>query len=767
MINENRWIVAIIVSLTIFVLSPAFPQVQEASINKTVRVLIKTFTPSDKSDNQNNLGDVSVFVQLSLQKYPSVQIVGNDTTVPTENAKLRSGVQQRNEMLSNVDYIISGNYNIADNKITVFVDLFKQDDGKVKNTICTGELDKIGPFMDDMGRQIFSSILELEGISQKKIAIIYHLDKENTKDNNKITYSSQLSREIVEYFPGMENIKMMGWQDEISYQDKTDEEILKQLGADAYFDLGFNFKKDNFTSISPRFILKAGEGEKIQIVKLPTYSIDYYRNILYSTFVINELSGFLNSLYDFNKGITRAYSLNSASRDALLTLADTSSARGDFNLSNHYIYTFIDQNPDMKASRFIEVHNKLGKNKRSLYRTDEAEEEFNKVLTLEAANYDANLSMAALKLENDDYEGVLLQLAPLPVTDPINLIKGQAYYGLGLYMEARNSLETVTKVSKDELYTKSVILGAVYLELNERQKAIQVYRNLYISNPNNEDIKYLYGYLLTLQGIDEFNKKNFKTATDLLATAQKIYKSADVTDYLRKSYINEGRYGDAMTLIENEITAGSYNENYIYLTHALDVRELFIAKTPVDTVMGLQIITLLNKHLSINPKEALAYYYKGNTLTRLGNGLEGLAQMELSYDLDQGKISSQLDLMELYLLNNKFKECENFFYRINKLNTATKESKLTVTDRDLALMYYLLITALDIQNKDFKKYQSLLDKLLAKHTDVNFWDYNSYLSWLETADIPQDKKTRLQALTAEMSDHDETTKNKIAEKTGD
>ena len=81
-------------------------------------------------------------------------------------------------------------------------------------------------------------------------------------------------------------------------------------------------------------------------------------------------------------------------------------------------------------------------------------------------------------------------------------------------------------------------------------------------------------------------------------------------------------------------------------------------------------------------------------------------------------------------------------------------------------MNYLMITSLKIQKKDFEKYMSKLNKLFEKNTDINFWDYNSYLSWLSNSSLDQETKKFLEELTSQMSLHDETSKNKLAEKDG-
>lgn len=606
---------------------------------------------------------------------------------------------------------------------------------------------------------------EIGSSAEKRITIVYHLNEEIRQDNNKVFYSSQLINEIIYGFPEIENIKLIAWKDEGSFLDKTDEEILSKLYVDGYFDLNINFKKDEFVSVSPRFVFKDKATLKLTSLDLSIYAMDYYRNITFSSFVISEFSGFLTSFFTHNGGDAGSYKMGSESRDAMLTLADTASARGDFFKSNYIVYNLMAQKKDMDASSAMMMYNMLGQNKYDEYRMEEAEEEFNKVLVLDPINPDANAGLALMMLDFNDYEGALNQLKSLPPSDQVYFLQGQAFYGLGEFGTAKDLLEKCQSLSKDDQYLQLVILGAIYLETNDTQKALLVYRNLYSNYSKNADIRYLYGYALTKTGINEYENNNYRAAIDFLLKAQQINNTADIANYLRLAYIYDGKYQDAINLIEEEVKSGNYSTDHIYLTHALDLREKFIKpENAVDTVLAGRVIESLNIHIGFNPGDPYGYYYKGNTLTRLGKGPEGLALMEQSFNLDSVSISAQLDLMELYLLNDKFQACEDFFNRVNTINKSDKE--IVVTDRDQAIMNYLVITSLKIQKKDYEKYLTKLNKLFDKNTDINFWDYNSYRCWLAKADLDEETKAFLEDLTDEMEQHDETTRNKLAESDG-
>jgi hypothetical protein len=113
-----------------------------------------------------------------------------------------------------------------------------------------------------------------------------------------------------------------------------------------------------------------------------------------------------------------------------------------------------------------------------------------------------------------------------------------------------------------------------------------------------------------------------------------------------------------------------------------------------------------------------------------------------------------LDLLELYLLNSKYEQCEEFFYRIG--TTEGFQSGKTHTQRDKALAYYLMVSTLAVQGKNYTIFMHELNKLFRKGVNINYWSYGSYLNWLESCECPESTKAFLRELTNEMEDHNQT-----------
>ncbi len=588
----------------------------------------------------------------------------------------------------------------------------------------------------------------------KKITLLYNSEKQI--GDKELTTVSQFTRKLINIFPVVEKIKLVKWQNENSFYKKTEQEIFDSMRVDAFYQLNFSLKLDSISSVTPTFVVRNMNNGSFDKITLPVYSADYYKNYNYAQFIADELSGFVNSYFNINNGNKKVFSPESYKWDKLFPMANASSSAGDYSRSNFLLYLLIEKNPSLPDTAKVRAYNLLGSNKLNQYRIDEAEEEFNKVLALDARNYWAGIGITKVRIEQGDFGHALWKAdAIVPVSSEVFLLKGQAYLGMDSLDKAVEYFKKISSKSNTDLYNKKLLfLGTIYLKADETDKAYDIYKELYLMDTTDSNVGYLYGYLIGLKGFDEFKNKNYNKAAEFLLAANKVYQSTDVTDYLRLAFIYERRFDEALELIDQKIKSGEYSTDNIYLTHALDIRKVFIDTTQTEfkniNEFGEQILRALELHIKFNPDDPLGYFYKGNTLTRMGRGTEGLSQMEIAYQKNTQDRSIQLDLMELYLLNNKLDECEDFYKSVIQ---NYKANKIKANDRDQALMNYLLITSLKLQNKDIKKPQKKLDKLFKSGVVVDRWSYDSYLSWLEKSNYDVAAKSFLVDLTNEMKSH--------------
>ena len=596
---------------------------------------------------------------------------------------------------------------------------------------------------------------ETSKTSVKKFTILYTNDSH--PENIDSATISLFTRNIINNFPGLTNMELFKWKNKDSFYMKSEQEIFNSMHLDAFYNLKYSIKLNELSSVTPELVIKNNNDGSIRTIVLPVYSVDYYENYNFTQFLVEELSGFLKSYFYINNSDSEEFLLDSYTWNTLFPMAKLSSSKEDYSKSNFYLNLLIEKKSDLHDTAKVQIYYLLGNNKINDYRIDEAEEEYNKALVIDPKYYWANFGIAKVLFAEGNFEGALRKAdALLPATSEVYLLKGQAYMGLKQFDDAERNFKNISSKSNEEVSnSKLLFLGSIYIETNENDKAYDIYKELYLLDTSNSNIAYLYGYLVSLKGFNEFKNKNFAGAVDLLLAANQVYNSTDVTDYLRLAFINERRFDEALELIAQKIQEGEYSPDDIYLTHALDIRDIFIDDTPsryenIDE-FGEQVLKAIDLHLNFNPNDPNGYFYKGNTLTRMGKDIQGLEQMEIAYEKDISNQSVQLDLMELYLINSKLDKADSFY---NKVSQNNKTNKIEVKDREQALMNYLLITSLKLQDKKTKKAQKRLTKLWKSGVIIDRWSYNTYLTWLEKSNYNEASKSFLVELTDEMKSHD-------------
>ncbi len=585
----------------------------------------------------------------------------------------------------------------------------------------------------------------------KNMAIVY--TSENLDGDKDSEIVSQFTRNLINNFPALVNIKLQKWKNEDSFYKKTELEIFNNMQLDAFYQLNYSLNLNEISKVAPVLVVKNMNDGSFQKILLPVYSIDYYKNSDFEELLVNDLSGLLNSYFNINKGDSKEFLPASYTWSSLFPKAKSASSSGDFSKSNFYLNLLIENKPDLPDTAKVQIYYLLGNNKINEYRIDEAEEEYNKALAITPDYYWANFGIAKVMFANGNFAGALRKADGLvPATSQVYLLKGQAYMGLKQFEDAERNFNNISSRSNPEVYkSKLLFLGSIYFETDQTDEAYGIYKELYYRDTTDSNIAYLYGYLVSQKGFNEFNNQNYGDAVDLFIAANKVYSNTDVTDYLRLAFINERRFDDALEFIDQKIKEGEFSPDDIYLTHALDIREIFIDSSSERfnnlNEFGEQVLKSIELHLKFNPDDPNGYLYKGNTLTRLGRDEEGMEQTEIAYEKDALNQSVQLDLMELYILNNKLEESENFYYKVIQNN---KEKKINTTGRHQALLNYLLITSLNLQNKKYKKPQKKLNKLLKAGVVVDRWSYNSYIDWLEKSNYSEASKSFLVELTNEM-----------------
>jgi hypothetical protein len=166
-----------------------------------------------------------------------------------------------------------------------------------------------------------------------------------------------------------------------------------------------------------------------------------------------------------------------------------------------------------------------------------------------------------------------------------------------------------------------------------------------------------------------------------------------------------------------------------------------------NSVIGEEVIKLLEISLLHNSGNAVSLYHIGEIYTLLGDFARGLEYMEEAYRVDEINFDVQLGLMQSYLLNKRYSDCEKLERSLSRLYR-----KLKIPARFTALINYLYISAEMAQDKKAKKETKELEKLLDEKVVIDSWYYEPYLAWLQACECPEETRNYLMELTAKMQE---------------
>jgi tetratricopeptide (TPR) repeat protein len=647
-------------------------------------------------------------------------------------------------------YIIFGDIASVKDQLTInsfLYDIHKDVTFDIKPV--SGSNSDLFNMCSEIGRLAAGRIYEMENaISDQEITIA--IISENTltaKKNLEIDYLTDLLiKKAINNLDDYDNFKVLPYSESVKFNGFTPDEIKSYVRANGIIYVKIEENEDFVKALVPVFYLKKDKNKATfdEIIEMPTIPSNYYKVYDFMDFVINELLSFVNSVVT-EDGRWNLEPLLFRSNDpkGYISEGDKYMATSQWFLSNYYYYMALDllKEQDLRDSVFY----RLGINKISEYRLAEAEEEFNKILVNNPDNPLGIKGLGAVSMARGDFNDAHKKFSFIAQQNPDDLeiyyLQGMTLYELGDYKAAIEALEK-DRLQNPEDLKACHYLGLSYIQLKQYNNSIAEFRKLYEQDPNDKDNQYFLSYALAEKGITEYNNGNFEAAKEKFLESNKIYNLNYVANYLRLTLIRLGEYIAAEDLIETEIQKKNYERSDIYFQHALDIREIFLKE--LDPAAGEQVIKNLKRSLeySDNP---MAYYYLGNTYIYMGQIEEGLNYLMQAHQKDKSNLSIHLDLMEALLMNNRFEQCVELYKSLILVKT-----DYPVTERYLALMDYLMISALRLTGQDTRLYEKNLTKSLEAGTVIDGWSYDAYKAWLNSGAFREDDKLYLIELTKKM-----------------
>ncbi|GEM_PF-1289297 len=162
------------------------------------------------------------------------------------------------------------------------------------------------------------------------------------------------------------------------------------------------------------------------------------------------------------------------------------------------------------------------------------------------------------------------QIEYLRAYDAAYIPKKTSYYAwplmkLGLISESRKIIQKALKESKDE-YDRSIALntlGAIELELDNREEAYKVYRNiLTIAKGKKEYVTEKYNFAIAAHYLGKFDEAE-KALIDATSDDCSPYDVANPWDSLAYYYTLEGRFDETYAALRNMIQWGLQRKAYL------------------------------------------------------------------------------------------------------------------------------------------------------------------------------------------------------------
>jgi tetratricopeptide (TPR) repeat protein len=227
-----------------------------------------------------------------------------------------------------------------------------------------------------------------------------------------------------------------------------------------------------------------------------------------------------------------------------------------------------------KANQFddqnFHTHFKLGSNYARLGMLPEAIKELKQASELKPADLQSHYLLALIYTAQKDNEGAAREyefiLQSFSDEDPENVeiygYLGQLYYSQGKYSEAVGQFEKILNINPDDANIM-YLLGSLYLDLNERDKAIRIFLNAIEADPNHDGSLNSLAYVYAEDGVK---------LDDALVMARKANdidpENGAYLDSLGWIHYKRGEYEDALETLKQ---ADNYLKDPVIYDHIGDV----------------------------------------------------------------------------------------------------------------------------------------------------------------------------------------------------
>jgi tetratricopeptide (TPR) repeat protein len=264
-------------------------------------------------------------------------------------------------------------------------------------------------------------------------------------------------------------------------------------------------------------------------------------------------------------------------------------------------------------------------------------------------------------------------------------------------------------------------------EKGNYEKAIEYYTKAIELNP-----EYLAAYIN--RGTVYHDIKEYKTAIKDYDKAVEINpESAEVYSNRGYSYIRIKEYEKALRDLDRAI---QLKPNHM---PAYNNRGLAYAGLKVNE----KAIKNYNKAIELNPEYSTAYFNRGQAYAYIKEYDTAINDYNKAIKLKPNDVSAYKDIAELYIITGNYN---------NSLTTIKKTFDLSLDTEDTAVCLYLECIAKKMLGMDVSDSEKKFNEILKKGFQTS-WLFELIESWLEEADIDEDKKAYIIEKTEQLKKH--------------
>ena len=684
------------------------------------------------------------------------------------------------DSLSDVDAVVFGSYIVTDKYLKIDPVIYELETGLYyRLNYSRGTVKGMDVLVDEVADNLFETLVEisseLQGNAQR---IVIDSDFDMVSGDYKNAgpvrrkaddYTRQVIQNLDYLAPA--NANFVSWSELQEFSDFDGAEKISKTSADLYMVLQFVFNKGEIEVLKTNINILVKSRDRLQKMdfELPELKASHYPDYDFVEYVTNELYNFLERAIDENgqwnmSAFPNKTATKSDNAEGVIYKAQNAFARNDFYLSNYYYYDALNRFADEEQAADLRLQ--IGFNKIYMDRLEEAELEFDYVLSSKKDDGYAYLGKSIINYYDGSYEAAIENLnkakeSGLDNAFIFHALEGYYRFELSQYEEALAAFNTALATDRGKLKIQvanyfseafiKVHVGLSMVALKRYDEAITYYKDLIKEFPYNKEIPYYLGDAYTKKGISEYFDENYAQALADFMLSRETYVNPKINDYIRTAYMYEKKYAEAEAFIRNEIETGGYDEYFIWSLHATNLRSYLLIQyeeaglVSFDEDLGREAIRIYEINLEKIPDDPLSYYHIGEIYMILGDNSRGLEYMQKAFEMDNMDFDIQTGLLQGYLLNNDFDAFDRLSKSLSKLNR-----KFVVPDRTRALVDYLNISAAYVQDKKAKKEEKNLKKLMDAEVVIDNWIYAPYLSWVENCACDQSVKDELVKLTDSM-----------------